>query len=868
MRQRPKQVSLSLTTAISVLAGLTTATIGLTGLTASAAWADSTAALPLTQYAHMLVDTAHQHIYFSQGAGSTGILVTDLSGTPVTTITGEQGATGLALSSDGGTLYAALKDGDALAAIDTTTLTETTRVPTGAGSAPVSVAVAGGKVWYGYTDPAADGKGAIGSVDPTAAAPTATPQSTMGSWSVAPILATGGGVLAAEEPAQSLSHVATFDVSSGTATTKANTFVHGGTATGLRVTADGSRLLLAAPQQFAVQAYGTADLLSATPAVYYTGGVNSAPNSVAADTDGTIAVGSTSGPTTGSPGGLYLYAGSNLAENQSPFSAGTLAPDGLQWSSDGMTLYAVTKDSTGAYALDVLNNAKLTDTELALDSPQYAVPTQQFRFTGTLSTKGWLPAGAPLQVTRDGEPLPDGTATVGEDGTFAVTDTRPDEGAYTYEVTYPGDATHRPSTASLTVHVAKLSTTIPFPEVTSAKPDAVAFTGSLMSSLNQGTLPQGTTVQVSRTNEDTQQTAQLPSVQVDPATGEFKVADAPNAAGVFTYHFSYAGDTTHEATSSDASVQVSPYAPALTLKAPATATRAAALAFTGALTDAPYASGETVTVTRTDAAHPTTPVRWTAVVGTDGKLTIKDTPTIGGANTYTVSYPGDASHQAAKASATVQVSRAATTVSVATNESTYNYGSTATVTAHLGTTYNGRTVSIWATPAGGQKTLVKTAAVDSKGNLEVTYKLTHNTTFTVSFGGDYLYAPKSATRTVYDRVGIATRLGGYYGTTTYGGTTYRVYHHTAKPQVVATVTPNKSNQCSYFQAQEYYGGAWHTLTTSPCFSMTADSQGVTFLTLTNAVNQKFRVRAEYVHSAKDTTNVNTWGGWLYLTVRN
>ncbi|MEU6227228.1 hypothetical protein [Streptomyces sp. NPDC047042] len=864
MRHRPQQVSLSLTTAISVLAGLATATVGLTGLTASAAWADSTAALPLTQYAHMLVDTAHQHIYFSQGAGSTGILVTDLSGTPVTTVTGEQGATGLALSPDGGTLYAALKDGDALAAIDTTTLTETTRVPTGTGSAPVSVAVAGGKVWYGYTNPAADIKGAIGSVDPTDATPTATPQPTMNIWGVAPILAAGGGVLAAEEPEQSLSHLATYDVSSGTPTVKANTSLYGGTATALQVTADGTRLLFAAPEQPVVQAYDTASLLPATRRTYGTGGLNSAPNSapnsVAADTDGTVAAGSASG--------LYLYAGSNLPENQLTFPASTLAPDGLKWSSDGATLYAVTKDSTGAYTLDVLNNAKLTDTELALDSPQYAVPTQQFRFTGTLSTKGWLPAGAALQVTRDGEPLPDGTATVGTDGTFAVTDTRPDEGAYMYEVTYPGDATHRSSTASLTVHVAKLSTTIPFPEVTSAKPDAVAFTGSLISSLNQGTLPQGATVQVSRTNEDTQQTAPLPSVQVDPATGEFKVADAPNAAGVFTYHFSYAGDTTHEATSSDASVQVSPYAPALTLKAPAAATRAAALTFTGALTDAPYASGETVTVTRTDAAHLTTPVRWTAVVGTDGKLTIKDTPTIGGTNTYTVGYPGDASHQAAKASATVQVSRAATTVSVATNESTFNYGSTATVTAHLGTTHNGRTVSIWATPAGGQKTLVKTAAVDTRGNLNATYKLTRNTTFTASFGGDYLYAPKSVTRTVYDRVGIATRLGGYYGTTTYGGTTYRVYHHTAKPQVVATVTPNKSNQCSYFQAQEYYGGAWHTLTTSPCFSMTADSQGVTFLTLTNAVNQKFRVRAEYVHSAKDTTNVNTWGGWLYLTVRN
>ncbi|MGW7386804.1 hypothetical protein [Streptomyces sp. NPDC054794] len=54
----------SLTAAISLVAGLTTATVGLTG---SVALADSTAALPLSHYSHLLVDAAHQHLFFSQG---------------------------------------------------------------------------------------------------------------------------------------------------------------------------------------------------------------------------------------------------------------------------------------------------------------------------------------------------------------------------------------------------------------------------------------------------------------------------------------------------------------------------------------------------------------------------------------------------------------------------------------------------------------------------------------------------------------------------------------------------------------------------------------------------------------------------------
>jgi hypothetical protein len=39
------------------------------------------------------------------------------------------------------------------------------------------------------------------------------------------------------------------------------------------------------------------------------------------------------------------------------------------------------------------------------------------------------------------------------------------------------------------------------------------------------------------------------------------------------------------------------------------------------------------------------------------------------------------------------------------------------------------------------------------------------------------------------------------------------------------------------------------------------------LSLTKAVNSKFRMRAEYVHSSKDTGNLSTWGAWQYFTVR-
>jgi sugar lactone lactonase YvrE len=854
---RLKQVSLA--AAISVVAGLTTATVGLTG---PAAWADggSAAALPLSHYAHMVVDGAHQHLFFSQGAGTTGIVVTDLSGNPVTTIDGEQGADGLALSADGKTLYAALTDGDAIAAIDTATLAETGRFGTGTASAPVSVAQAGGKVWYSYT--ADDGKGTVGSLDPSAADPAPTPQPVMPHWSAAPLLSTGGGVLAvnaAQDAHSSMTHIATYDVSSGTPSLKVDMGL-GGAATGpVQVTPDGTKLLV--PQSTAVYVYSTADLSTAKPYVYYTGGVGSSPDSVAIDSDGTIALGSIAG----SGAGAYLYAADQIAENHVAFPAGTVAAGGLVWGADGRTLYAVTQDN-GSYALDVLGDAKLTDTTLSLNAPSpYAIPAQRFTVNGTVGGHGFVPDGATLKVTRDGTDLPD--ATVGADGSFGITDTRQDEGGYTYEVSYAGDATHRPATTSLKVWVSRVGTSIPYPEFSSATPHKVAFTGTVMTDLTRGPFTQGDTVQVTRTNEDTHQSTQLPAAPLDPATGRFTVADDPGTAGWFTYRLSFGGDITHQPDSNDVSTTISPYAPALTLKAPATATRGAALSFGAVLGDGPYDRGETVTVTRTDAAHTTTPVTWTAPVAADGTITVKDAPSIGGANAYTVSYAGDTNHRAATASATVQVSRATTSLSVTANASTYAYGATATVTAHLGTTYNGRTVSLYATPAGGKKTLVKTGTVDSKGNLTATYKLVSNTTFTASYTGDYRYAPATATRAVSDQVKIAQALSGYYTTTTYSGTTYRVYHHTVQPTVTTTVTPNKSGQCVHFQVQQYYSGAWHTLSTSGCFTLGSKSAVAAQLSLSHAVNQKFRVRSEYVHSSKDTTNVSTWGGWQYLTVR-
>lgn len=280
---RLRQVSLVAT--LSLAAGLTTATVGPAG---SAVYADDTAALPLSGYAHLVVDPAHQHVFVSQGAGSAGIVVTDLSGTPITTVAGEQGATGLALSPDGGTLYAALADGGAIAAIDTATLTETARWSTGAGSSPVSVAVAGGRVWYGYTA-AWQGRHRLG-----------RPVRARAAWRSRSLPCRSGRPHHCSPRAAMCSRPRNRRATSATWRPSASRRARhrsGRTPWSTAARHPGSPSPATAygccwppRSSFALRAYRSTDLAAADPAGYFTGGSGSAPGSVAVDTDGTVAV--------------------------------------------------------------------------------------------------------------------------------------------------------------------------------------------------------------------------------------------------------------------------------------------------------------------------------------------------------------------------------------------------------------------------------------------------------------------------------------------------------------------------------------------------------------------------------------------------
>lgn len=273
-----------------------------------------------------------------------------------------------------------------------------------------------------------------------------------------------------------------------------------------------------------------------------------------------------------------------------------------------------------------------------------------------------------------------------------------------------------------------------------------------------------------------------------------------------------------------------------------------------------------VTVVRSLAGSTST-ATFTATTASNGTFKVTDTPKALGSYTYKASYAGDAGRAPAGASRKVTITKVPTSLTLGTSTGTYTYGGSAKVTAHLGTTYTGRTVSIYARPyTSSTKKLIKTGKVDAHGNLAVSYPMTRNTAFTASFAGDARYAPVTVTRNAYARAKVSLTISGYYTNTYYGSTKYRVYHHTHALDVSVTVAPNKKGQCVDLEVQEYYQSSWHSSVTTGCGKLGTTSKVAGSLSLTQATGGRYRIRAHYTQSGSDKSNVSTYGSWLFFSV--
>lgn len=206
-------------------------------------------------------------------------------------------------------------------------------------------------------------------------------------------------------------------------------------------------------------------------------------------------------------------------------------------------------------------------------------------------------------------------------------------------------------------------------------------------------------------------------------------------------------------------------------------------------------------------------------------------------------------------------------LTLSTGAASVNYGSTIHVAAHLGPTYTNRTVSIYAQPAGGSRKLLETGTVNASGNLAVSYVALHSTTFSAVFTGDTVFAPKTVTRAVGVRAKVSMGLSGYYASTKVGSITYRLYHRSGRVTVAITVAPSKSGQCVKLEVQEYYKSAWHANAITSCGILNSSSKVTRYMAVNSAnLGYHYRVRADYVRSSKDTSNLSADSGWQYYMV--
>lgn len=626
------------------MSGIRAATEGSSGITAT---------LPLTSYYQMAVDSVHDHLFFSQGSSSeNSILVTDFSGNTVATITGQTGVVGITLSPDGSTLYAALSGAHEVTAISTATLQQVAVYPLGDALTPLSVAVQSGKLWVSY-DTGTAGTSTIGDFNLSATNPVLEPQSAMGGWYSAPMIAADpsdtGNVLVALEPGLSPAAAASYDTSQDPVTVRAqSSALKNGSqdncdnAQDLAVVPGGAQFITACGAPYAHYRYSTADL--SQQGSYAS---TSYPDAIAiASGTGTVAAG-VDNPY--AAGDIFVYAaGGDTPLNLFEASGGELAARGLGLTADASQLFAVTANN-GGYTLNTYADPTLTQAALTLTGAATASIGHAVTLNGSLTEAGGASplANATVTVTRTG---PGGTetltATTNSDGAFTLTDTPPATGTYTYSASYAGTANSSSATAAalrVTVSLVSASLTLSGPATTSIG-HAVALHGIL--TVGAASPPAGTKVSITRTGPAGAKTLTLTT----GSGGAFTLTDTPPGKGAYTYTASFAGTATISAATATLRVTVSLVTASLTLsETPGTANYGGVVRVTAHL-GATY-TNRTVEVLA-KARGTSASVRLAdAKVNSSGNLTVNTR--VARTTTFTAVFSGDARYAGKSVAATV-----------------------------------------------------------------------------------------------------------------------------------------------------------------------------------------------------------------------
>jgi hypothetical protein len=382
----------------------------------------------------------------------------------------------------------------------------------------------------------------------------------------------------------------------------------------------------------------------------------------------------------------------------------------------------------------------------------------------------------------------------------------------------------------------------------------VTLTGSLTDSVGPvASAP----VAISRI--DSLGTTNLPSATTDSA-GSFSVT-TPMGSSNATFRATFS-DATHLSAQSQWTIALSKDPSTITVVAPVSSLRGTTFTVSGVLTSGGTAVvGAPLAITVKTLLGINQLARTTSATGA---YSFPLRPTVGGDITITVSWAGDLDRAAVTTTRHVTVPRTATTLTIHADRSVYTYRSTATITVHLGATYNNRVVSMYARPLGTApgKLLVR-ARVNSAGNLVVRHTMTRRTTFTVTFAGDYRYEPASRTvspnvRTV---VGVAMTAYSAYSDGYY---LYRAGSRGTDPQWTVSVVPSRPGGCLRLTAQMYRSGRWVTLEDVRCFRFDSASRSYLMWNSDRVRGTKFRIQASVSSNTYSTSGVSLWRYFTFV----
>jgi hypothetical protein len=340
---------------------------------ASPARADVTTVLPVTPFyePYIAVDPVGQHVFVAASEGTSSIYVLDFEGNLVKTITGEAGASGMAVDTATHTLYVADYDSTQISEIDTQTLTET-----GHFAAPTGVfdpAVAGGKLWFAS---ASSGSIYVANLDGS----NINPAGIGDGQAVLLTSSADGKLLAFGDHEVEPPNVDVYDVSGATPKLLSSAWNPGGDATDVSDIAfdpSSSNLYLSDGN---TQSFSFAGPALTSSALYPTSAYSTA---VAVSPDGKyVAAGISTGIGYGT--NVYVFPNGDTTPLQTwSIGPGIVEAHSLAFSPDGRRLFALTTDpGTGHLALEILGDIAIAS---GPNATTYAT-TASFSFTSRDAT--------------------------------------------------------------------------------------------------------------------------------------------------------------------------------------------------------------------------------------------------------------------------------------------------------------------------------------------------------------------------------------------------------------------------------------------------------------------------------------------------